>query len=115
MIVLDRRELDKRLRIERPVADESFRGAGGGEWVLVDEVWASVRDVMPSRSAKPEAIPTNVRRSRVRMRFRTDVAPNMRIVFGDRVMQIVSPIAELGRRSGIEMMVEDYGAAGNAA
>jgi len=37
----------------------------------------------------------------------------MRFVMGYRVMQIVAGPAELGRREGLEFMVEDYTSAGN--
>lgn len=104
-----------RVRIERPVANNSFRGAGSGTWEPVATVWAEVRDDRPSRSKDGDGIPTSARRARVQMRYRTDVTPDMRIVHGDRIMQIVSAIAELDRRTAIEMMVEDYSAAGNAA
>ncbi len=110
-------ELDKRIRIERPVADDSFDGAGSGAWALVaDDVAAGVVDSLPSRSEKQsEGMTTATRTARVRMRYRRDVAPDMRFVLGTRVMSIVSGPAEMGRRGGLEFMVEDYRPAGNAA
>lgn len=108
--------LDRRVRIERPVADTTFDGAGSGSWALVDEVWADVQDMLPSRGEKiANGINVAARPARVRMRWRDDVDGSMRFVMGDRVMQIISGPAELGRRDGIECMVEDYSSAGNAA
>ena len=49
---LDRGSLDKFIRIERPVADAGFDGAGSGSWELVDEVWANVQDALPSRGER---------------------------------------------------------------
>lgn len=112
-------ELDKRIRIERPIADNSFDGAGSGSWDLVagaEAVAASVVDSLPRRAEKEsDGITTSTRSARVRMRYRPDITPDMRFVHGTRVMMIVSGPAELGRRGGLEFMVEDYRPAGNAA
>lgn len=108
--------LTDRICIERPVPDTSLDGAGSGTWELVAEVWANVQDMLPSRGERlANGINVAARPARVRMRYRTDVDASMRLVMGDRIMQIVSAPAELGRRDGLEVMVEDYSSAGNAA
>ena len=115
-MTLDPGTLDRRIRIERPVADASFDGAGSGTWEPVATVWASVQDALPSRAEKlGEGINMAARPARVRMRFRADVTPDMRFVMGARIMQIVSGPAELGRREALEFMVEEYRPAGNPA
>lgn len=103
--------------IERPVADDSFTGAGIGTWVPLDEgCWAEVQDSLPSRAERMEGgFTVSARRARVRMRFREDITPAMRFVMGARAMQIISGPAELGRQDGLEFMVEDFTSAGNAA
>ncbi|HEX8585057.1 MAG TPA: head-tail adaptor protein [Allosphingosinicella sp.] len=111
------RDLDRRIRIERPVADDSLDGAGSGSWELVhDKVAAQVKDVLASR-AEREAGGINVaaRAARVRIRYRDGITPDMRFVMGARIMQIVAGPAELGRREGLEFSVEDYSTAGNPA
>ena len=113
-IVLRRGDLDTYLTIERPIADESFNGAGSGEWSHVDDVWANVQDALPSRGDKSGMQASN-RPARVRMDYREDVVAGMRLVLGDRLMLIVSEAATLGRRAGIEFMVEEYRPAGNSA
>ncbi len=108
--------LDRRIRIEKPVSDEALDGAGSGSWQLVAEAWASVQDMLPSRGEKiADGISVTSRPARVRMRYRTDVTSGMRFVSGERVMQIVAGPAELGRRDGVEFMVEEYSPAGNRA
>lgn len=108
--------LDRRIVIERPVAAKGFRGAGSGTWERVDEVYANIQDALPSRSERlGDGINAAARPSRIRIRFRTDVTPDMRFVAGDRVMQIVSGPAEMGRREALEFMVEEYRPAGNPA
>ncbi len=108
--------LDRRIRIERPVPSSSFDGAGAGSWALVAEVWAEVRDLLPSRGERlADGINVATRPARVRIRYRTDVLPSMRFVVGDRIMQIVAGPAELGRREALEFVVEDYSTAGSGA
>lgn len=115
-MTLDPGLLDRRIRIEEPVADGGFDGAGSGNWVLVATVWASVTDMLPSRGEKlAEGINVSARPSRVRIRFRKGITPNMRFVMGERIMQIVAGPAELGRREAMEFMVEEYQPAGNPA
>ena len=114
---LPRGELDKGLRVERPVPNTGFRGAGSGQWETVqDPVWASIRDILPSRTERQNGgFNLAARPARVRMDYREDITPDMRFVFGLRIMQIVAGPSEIGRRDGVEFVVEDYSIAGNAA
>jgi head-tail adaptor len=115
-VKIEASKLNRRLRIERPVADESLNGAGSGSWQLVIEVWAEVQDTLPSRSERLSGgVNASAKPSRVRMRWRQGITPDMRFVMPGRVMQIVSGPAEVGRREGLEFMVEDYRPAGNGA
>ena len=120
--------LNRFVRIERPVADTSFDGAGSGAWDLLAEVWAEIEDMLPSRGERlADGINVATRPARVRIRYRTDVTNALRVVAGARVvdgevdysgariMQITTLPAELGRREGLEFMVEEYRPAGNAA
>jgi head-tail adaptor len=108
--------LDRRVRIERPLSDEEFDGAGSGSWHLFCECWANIQDMLPSRMEREEGgVNMAARPARVRIRYREGVTADMRFVWGARVMQIVSGPAEIGRRDAMEFMVEDYRPAGNAA
>ena len=113
---LDARKLDRRVLIQRPVPDDSYDGAGSGQWVDVATVWANVEDALPSRAERlADGINVASRPARVRMRHRSDVTSSMRFVVANRIMQIVAGPAELGRRDGLEFMVEEYSPAGNGA
>ncbi len=115
-MTLDPGTLDRRLRVERPVADTSFTGAGSGKWAFVANVSANVQDALPSRAERlGEGINMASCPARVRMRFRKDITAEMRFVMGDRILQIVAGPAELGRREALEFMVEEYRPAGNPA
>jgi head-tail adaptor len=108
--------LNQLIRVERAVADNDFDGAGSGEWSLFCEVYAEIQDMLPSRGERiADGVNIASRPARVRTRFRTDITAAMRFVDGDRVMQIISGPAEIGRREALEFMVEDYKPAGNAA
>lgn len=119
-----------RIRIQRPVTDNSFDGAGSGGWIDVANVRANIQDQLPSRGEKlADGLNVATRPTRVRIRYRRDIEAKMRVLIGrwlkdgeggrtwftDRTAQIVSPPAELGFRAGLEFMVEDYSTAGNPA
>jgi head-tail adaptor len=108
---------NRRIQIERPVKDNSLDSAGSRTWLPVGKpIAASVVDALPSRGERlAEGLNIATRPARVRMRFRTDVTPDMRFVMGTRIMQITAGPAELGRRDEVEFMVEDYSSAGNGA
>src|SRR3546814_19809644 len=72
--------------------------------------------MLPRRGEKlADGINVASRPARVRMRFRTDVTPDMRFVIDGRVMQIIAGPAELSHREGLDFMVEEYSPAGNPA
>lgn len=116
-MIIDPRELDRQIRIERSVPGAGVDDAGSGTWVLFeDKVWAGIRDMLPSRAERiADGINVAARPARVRMFWRPGITADMRFVEGDRIMQIVAGPAELGRRDGLEFIVEDYSTAGNAA
>lgn len=106
-------ELDRVVRIERKVQAAGFGRAGTETWAEVVTVAAQVRDDLPSRSERTQdGLPQAVRTARVRMRWRDDITSDMRIVYGARVMHIVSGPVEIGRRDGLEMVAQDYSTAG---
>lgn len=107
---------DRRITIQRPVADDSFDGAGAGNWVEVAKVWANVQDSLPSRGETiGEGFTNMMRPARVRIRFRAGITSDMRFVLGEREMYIISGPAELGRREALEFMVAEYVPNGNPA
>lgn len=126
MAMIQPGRLNRRVQIERPIADTSLDGAGSGTWAAVGTpVWAEVEDKLPSRGERlADGINVAARPARVRMRYRADVTSDMRLVLlrkqgddyvADRVMQIVAGPAELGFREGLEFMAEEYRPAGNPA
>jgi SPP1 family predicted phage head-tail adaptor len=110
------RDLDRRITFQREVPSTDFDGAGSSSWETVATVSANVQDVLPSRGERmAEVVNIASRPARVRIRYRSDITADMRILYDARVMQIVSGPAELGRREGIELLATDYSTSGNAA
>jgi head-tail adaptor len=109
MIVVRPGDLEHLVRLERKIESKDFASAGEDAWELVDEIWVGIQDKLPSRGERLEGgFTTSTRPARVRMYWRDDIDPSMRLVLGDRIMEIVAGPAELGRRGGTELLVEDY-------
>ncbi|KKC27337.1 hypothetical protein WP12_03935 [Sphingomonas sp. SRS2] len=89
--------------------------AGKGTWATIDTVWASVKDVLPSRAEKTgDTIDIAKRPARVRMDYREDITSAHRFKLGARIMEIVAGPAEIGHREGMEFMVVEYTTKGEA-
>jgi head-tail adaptor len=117
MAIIDAKDLDREIQFERNERPPGRGNAGKEAWQPVGgAVWAQVRDLLPSRSENTDdGLPIATRRARVRLRYRDDITPDMRIVHGTRIMNIISGPVELGRREGLELMAEDYSTAGTGA
>lgn len=116
-------DLNRRIRVERPVASTDLDGAGSGSWELVvDDVPANVQDMLPSRGERiAEGVSVSNHPSRVRIRPRAGITPEMRFIIkarrpweADRTVQIIAGPATLNS-GGMEFMVEEYRPTGNFA
>ena len=104
-------KLNRRITFQKPGAgkDPRLGTAKAGAWTNYVTVAAEVQDVLPSRSERLDDTINIARRpTRIRTRFREDITSDMRIIYGERVLQIVSGPAELGRRDGLELIAEEY-------
>ena len=106
-----------RVRIERlaPPSGEPNDpdyGAGPEIWQMVVEVWAEVRDNLPSKAeATDEGIRLARDAARVRIRYRDGITPDMRLVEltgSRRTLAIIAGPAVITGRTEIEMMVERF-------
>lgn len=117
---MDAGKLDHRLRIERPsTSQESAYGTRTVAWTTVATVRANVQESLPSQAeTQAQGIRIANRPARVRIRYRPDLDSSMRVVDitrSDRVMKILTPPVEVGRRHWLEFMVSDFSTAGDAA
>lgn len=109
-------KLDTRIRIERKsVTSDPLYGTEAVTWVEFATVWAEVEDVLPSRAERlADSIVIANRPARIRMRYLAGTTPDMRVIIGDRTLHIVSGPAEIGRRVGTELIVEQHSSEGAA-
>jgi len=106
-------KLDQRIRIEsKQVTTDPDYGTQVISWVTFATVWAEIQDVLPSKGeSQANGIRMSNRPARVRTRHLSGVTSDMRIVIPNRdnkVMQIVSGVAVIGRKEKIEFMAEEY-------
>ena len=113
-MTLDPGTLDRFIAIEhRAVAQDPVYGTSTGAWETFAEVWAQVRDVLPSRAESlDDSISIARRPARIRMRYRSDITSDMRLKVDGRLMRIIAGPAELGRREGLELMAEELSTTG---
>lgn len=101
-------KLETRVRFEQRMAtQEPTLGTYTYSWAEFATVWADVQDVLPSRAEQvADGIALQARPARVRIRYRTDITSDMRLVIGGVNYRIIAGPAELGRREGLELMCE---------
>lgn len=105
--------MDTRVRIEqKSVTQDPTYGTDVVTWMPLATVWAEVMDVLPSRQQAEQTrqqLQVATQRSRIRMRYRTDIDSTMRCVIGGLMHHIVSGPAEIGgRHQLIEIVAERY-------
>ena len=107
-------QLDRRITIQqKTVTQDSDYGTEAITWsTFASRISAQVQDVLPSKSESvQQGMRVANRPARVRIRYRTGITSDMRIVVhgtADRTMQITGGPAEIGRHEWIEMTCEEY-------
>lgn len=110
---MDAGTLRDRARIEyKAVTQDADYGTEVVTWTTLATVWCNVQDELPSKSeAVKNGLAIAARRTRVRMRFRSDIDSSMRLVISRpsaETYQIVGGPAILGNREGLELLCEKY-------
>lgn len=116
-------KLDRQITIEsKSVTPDPVYGSEVVTWVplstvgsppVAERYWAEVQDVLPSRDeALRNGLVASCNRTRIRIRYRSDIDSSMRItVHGetDVIYQIVGgPAIIAGRKTLIELFCEKY-------
>jgi head-tail adaptor len=109
-------KLHTRIRIERKlVARDPQYGTEDVTWGQFACVWAEVRDILPSKAERlADSIQIGRKPARIRIRYLAGLAADMRIIIDNRIHQIISGPAILGRRNAMEIMVEEHSSEGAA-
>lgn len=99
-------DLRHRISIEAPVRAPDGGGGADVTWALIDEVWAAI---WPRTSAETVRLDRteSVATHDVWMRYRSGVAPEMRIRLGTRVFDIRGVIDADERRRWLKCIVEE--------
>lgn len=104
-------KLITRVRIERPVAgtDPTYQ-TPTVTWELVGLAWAEMVDKLPSRDeATLDTIALSKIRTRLRLRYRTDLDAAMRFIImrpSETVWSIIGGPAMIGNKEKIEFLCE---------
>lgn len=106
-------KLDNYVRVEvKSATSDSDYGGEVVEWTPFIHAWANVMDITTRQQESTLSDLRQLKRPcRVMMRYNKDITTDMRIVMLDRdnrILQIVSKPAEIGRKEGIEFMAHDY-------
>ncbi len=105
--------LDSYIRIERKqVTNDANYGSEQISWVKYYEGWAKLTEITPKMQEETtESARILKRPCKMVIRYITGVNATMRVVLLDRsnrIMQIVSDASEIGRKEGLEFMLEEY-------
>lgn len=106
-------KLDRRIRIEqKTVTNDANYGSEVITWTTYKECWAQILDVTTKNQETTNSDLRLLKRPcKVTVRYDDGIDATMRVVMldrGDRVLQIVTKPAELGRKEAMEFMAEDY-------
>jgi len=106
-------KLDCYVRVEqKTITNDPNYGSEIETWATYKTAWAKITDVTTrSQESTKSDLRLLKRPCEVTMRFDDGIDSTMRLVVldrDDRILQIVSKPAEIGRREGIMFMCEDY-------
>lgn len=105
-------KLDQFVRVEqKTVTKDPDYGSDVTTWVLYKCAWASILDVTTKMQESTNSDLRQLKQpTRVQMRYDPTIDVTMRIVVAanNRILNIVSQPAEIGRREAIEFMAENY-------
>lgn len=96
----------QRIRIEQPVHTPDGLGGYTRSWETVTTVWAEISGGQGDERLVAGQL-TSQATHRIRLRWRDDITPVMRAVFGTRVFAIRAVAEHDGKRRSLELIVEE--------
>lgn len=97
--------LNSRIKLQRPAETQSDSGAPTQGWADVAELWANVRYLNGTESIKSDA-PVSVARASIRIRRRPDVVPNMRVLHGSVIFNVLAVLPNEESRDFVDLACE---------
>lgn len=96
----------ERLVLERSVGTPDGAGGHMYEWTPVASLWGEVIPLSGSRMRAFDRM-NNLVSYRVHLRFRCDVRPGMRLLWGDRLLDVQAAFDPDGRRHILECLCQE--------
>jgi SPP1 family predicted phage head-tail adaptor len=106
--------LNRRITIQRHSEERDEIGQpipGGASWGDFVTVSANVRYLNGTETLKSDA-PVSVARASIRIRYRTDIDASMRVIHGDRVLEIRAVLPDETGREYVDLVCETGGQGG---
>jgi SPP1 family predicted phage head-tail adaptor len=98
------RDLDQRVTLQRQLANQDGLGNSTGQWVDVADVWARVQPLRGKEFFAAGQMQSSAE-VRIVIRWRDDVLPTWRVMWGDTPHEIVAPPANIdGQKHWLEIM-----------
>ncbi|WP_082524739.1 phage head closure protein [Pseudorhodoferax sp. Leaf274] len=103
---MDSGSLNKRIQIEKrgPAVDDWGQPAPES-WVPHIKLWANIQHLNGVQTIKADA-PTSVLRASIRIRYRTDIDADMRVVFKGKVYDIKAAVPDEVKREHVDLVCE---------
>ena len=94
-----------RVEIIRRVKEKDSAGASVFAWRVLAKVWADVRHLSGRETMKHDVLSSSVRAS-VRIRWREDITPDMRVKIGGKPYAIRAVIPDAAKRVFVDLVCE---------
>jgi SPP1 family predicted phage head-tail adaptor len=95
-----------RVTLQQPVVQQNTFGEAQNFWQDVATVWANVNDLAGFELWRVQQINAEIS-IRVTCRARTGIAPRFRVLFGQRILEIVSVSAGDNRRRMLDLLCKE--------
>jgi SPP1 family predicted phage head-tail adaptor len=100
-------ELRQRVTIQQLISGQDEYGQPVNAWDSIATVWAKVEDLAGREYFQAQQVPTSQVNTRITIRWRLDVKPEMRIVSGDRIFDIVAVLNPTGKKIELQLMCRE--------
>lgn len=94
--------LRTQLTLQRPPSGIDAEGQPSGAWAVVSSVWAGVRYPSGMASIKADA-DVSVAKVSIRIRWRADVQPGWRLVFGSTTTYLIDAVLPDAGRQFVDL------------
>lgn len=100
-------ELRHRITIQKPVSTQDEFGQPTDSWDNVITLWAKVEDLSGREYFIAQQVPASQVNARITIRWRVGIKSEMRIVHGDRILNIKAVLDPDGRRKWLHLMCQE--------